>query len=474
MKKKKKGSIALKINFMLAVMSVLFILACVLNMTALQVISDYNARIAEDVQILAEAYQSANMVAINSAKEEMTFILGKTETKVDGTYIFDIILVVVSIIVSGVMGAYALLRIVSPARKAGKQLEEIVGKIEAGQGDLTQRINICSKDEIGQLAMGINSFMDNLQRLMQKMKEQSAAMMESVGEVAVRVGDSNQSAMNVSAATEELAASMEEVAATLDQITQGSQNVLSQVQAMTQSAAGGTENVKDIKDRAQKMQKETVESKNAAIGMFEEVGTSLAEAVEESRSVEKINELTGNILDIASQTNLLALNASIEAARAGDAGRGFAVVADEIRKLAENSSDIANNIQAISEMVTAAVEKLSMHATKMLDFVNADVIKDYDNFVGIVNQYENDAEEMRAIFMEFSEKAVDISNTMDSMNTGINDIAITVEESAKGVSGVAEDAGTLVAAISQIQEESNNNESISRDLESEVSRFEKV
>lgn len=474
MKKKKKGSIALKINFMLAVMSVLFILACVLNMAALQVISDYNARIAEDVQTLTEAYQSANMMAISAAKEDMTFILGKTATKVDGTYIFDIILVVISVVASAVMGAYALLRIVRPAKKAGKQLEEIVGKIEAGQGDLTQRIDIRSKDEIGQLADGINSFIENLQRLMQKMKEQSSAMMDSVGEVAIRVGDSNQSAMNVSAATEELAASMEEVAATLDQIMQGSHNVLGQVQGMSRSAAGGTENVKNIKDRAQKMQHETVESKNAAIGMFKEVGSSLAEAVEESRSVEKINELTGNILDIASQTNLLALNASIEAARAGEAGRGFAVVADEIRKLAENSSDIANNIQAISELVTAAVEKLSMHATKMLDFVNTDVIKDYDSFVGIVNQYETDAEEMRAIFVQFSDEAASIANTMDIINTGINDISITVEESAKGVSGVAEDAGNLVSAISQIQEESNNNESISRDLQGEVSRFEKV
>ncbi len=474
MKGKKKGSLGLKINLMLSVMGILFLLSCVLNMAALDIIVDYNNQIQQDVQTMTEAYQSANMTAITNAKSDMNYILERAQIKVDGTYIFDAILVVLAIVVSLGMAVYARIAIVKPAKKAGQELEVIVDGIAAGHGDLTKRIDIRSNDEIGRLADGINGFVDTLQRLMQKMKEQSNALMDSVGEVAVQIGDSNQNAVSVSAATEELAASMEEVAATLDQITQGSHDILGQVQEMTQGAAEGAENVKDIKNRAQQMQQQTVESKSAAIDMFREVGTSLSEAVQESRSVEKINELTGNILDIASQTNLLALNASIEAARAGDAGRGFAVVAEEIRKLAENSSNIANDIQSISELVTAAVEKLSGHATKMLDFVQTDVIRDYDSFVDIVNQYEKDAEEMRVIFAEFSENAVNIANTMDIMNTGINDISITVEESAKGVSGVAEDAGSLVAAISQIQEESNNNKAISMDLESEVGRFEKV
>ncbi len=474
MKGKKKGSLGLKINLMLCNMALLFLLSCVLNMAALDVIVDYNNQIQQDVQTMMEAYQSANMTAINNAKDDMNYILERAQIKIDGTYVFDVFLVALAVVVSLSMMLYAYVKIVKPARAAGKQLEQVTTSIAQGRGDLTLRLNVKSNDEIGRLADGVNGFIENTQRLMQKMKEQSAALMNSMEEVTVQVGESNQNAVSVSAATEELAASMEEVAATLDQITQGSENVLSQVQTMSQGAAEGTGNVNNIKNRAQQMQQQTVESKNAAVNMFKEVGSSLAEAVQESRSVEKINELTGNILDIASQTNLLALNASIEAARAGDAGRGFAVVAEEIRKLAENSSNIANDIQSISEMVTAAVEKLSGHATKMLDFVKTDVIRDYDDFVGIVNQYEKDAEEMRVIFADFSENAVSIAKTMEIMNTGINDISITVEESAKGVSGVAEDAGSLVTAISQIQEESNNNKEIAEEFENEVGRFEKV
>ena len=222
------------------------------------------------------------------------------------------------------------------------------------------------------------------------------------------------------------------------------------------------------------MKTETEKNKNAATGMFTEVGTTLKDAVEESRSVEQINSLTGDILDIASQTNLLALNASIEAARAGEAGKGFAVVADEIRVLADNSRETASSIQKISEQVTSAVNKLADAASGMLEFINSDVVRDYDSFVEVVEQYESDANEMDAIFMDFVEKASAMTQTMQSVNEGINDISVTVDESAKGVSGVAEDAMQLVSAISGIQTQTEENQAISRELEGEIQSFVRV
>lgn len=469
-----KKSISMKVALIIGVMGLLFVATCLLNTMALDVISEYNQTMAKDAQTLLNAAQNGDTAKMAEAQESLTFIIGKSETKVDGTYIFDIILLVFALVMSVLMGIYATVSIAKPAKSAGAQLGNIVQKIEAGQGDLTLRVNVKSKDEVGQLVQGVNGFIENLQRLLQNMKEQSAQLMNSVNTVSGRVDESNQSAMNVSAATEQLAASMQEVSATLEQITQGSENVLEQVLEMSKGADVGTETVGEIKTRAQKMQKETVESKDAAVEMIGEVGESLEQAVAESRNVKQIGDLTGNILNIANQTNLLALNASIEAARAGEAGRGFAVVADEIRKLADDSKETANDIQNISGMVMDAVEKLSEHATKMMDFVKTDVIKDYDSFVAIVNQYEQDAEEMRSIFEDFSVKANAIADTMETMNTGIGNISTTVDESARGVSGVAEDAGMLVVAISQIQEESTNNLEISKALESEVERFERV
>ena len=200
----------------------------------------------------------------------------------------------------------------------------------------------------------------------------------------------------------------------------------------------------------------------------------MEEAVKQSKSVEQINTLTNDILDISSQTNLLALNASIEAARAGEAGKGFAVVADEIRVLADNSRDTASNIQDISQIVNAAVEKLSGSAEQMLQYVKESVLTDYDGFVDIVKQYQSDAEEMNGIFQEFAQKTSEIAGTMKQVNTGIQDISTTVEESAREISDVAGDTNNLVDALKQIKEESDINQTISGELEGQVKRFEKI
>ncbi len=339
---------------------------------------------------------------------------------------------------------------------------------------MTERITVKTQDEVGQLVIGVNGFIEQLQSLMRKLKGESARMLESADNITNRVNVSNENVNSVSAAMEQLAASMEEVSVSLEQITNGSNDIYKKTQALTGRAGNGAELVEEIKVRAQAVRKDAVESKAAASKMIDEIRTMLEDAVKDSKSVGRINELTGDILDISSQTNLLALNASIEAARAGEAGKGFAVVADEIRILADNSRDAANNIQNISNMVTAAVEKLAQNAENMLQFIDEDVMKDYDGFVDVANNYQHDAEDMDAIFTEFASGAAEMQSIMQHINVGINDISTTVDESAKGVSNVAENTGTLVEAMAHIQQETQNSQSISRELCGEVERFKKV
>lgn len=469
-----RKSIGKKVILMMAIIGALMVLICVLNVAALSAIERQNVAIAQEMEAVNTAAQHNHVEQVAQAVDSIGKMLDQNNTEIRGTHIFNLILVVVEIAVIIIMVLIVNKTIAKPAKIASAHLDEIVEGITQNRGDLTQRIDASTSDEIGQLVGGINGFIENLQNLMRKVQEESGKLMISVNEVTGRVGESNESAMSVSAATQQLAASMEEVAATLEQINQGSAEVLQRAQEMSKNADEGVENVSAIKERAQLMHRETIVNKEEAVGVFQEVGNALSAAVEESHNVEKINELTGNILDIASQTNLLALNASIEAARAGEAGKGFAVVADEIRQLADNSRDTANDIQNISNLVTNAVEKLSSNATKMLKFVNEDILKDYDNFVDIVRQYEEDTDNMTSILTDFAVKAVEMADTMKSMNRGISDISTTVDESAKGITGVAEDATRLVNAIAQIQEETENNQNISKELGNEVRRFEKV
>ncbi len=467
-------SIGKKVLTVMGILAVLFLGMLILNIAALQEIQRQEFNIEESMANYFDAAKKSDKTAMTEIEEDIAARTTKIDTKIDGTIIFDIILVVLFVIVMAVAIFMVLKTIVTPAKNAGKQLLSITKGIEAGEGDLTARINIKSKDEIGQLAKGINIFMNNLQTLMTKIKEASHHMRTSVDTITEQVNESNESAGSASAAMEQLSASMQEVSATLDQIAANSDAVFKEVQKMTEQADKGANLADTIKERADVKYKETVEGKNETGNMVGQMRAILEESVAESKSVEKINELTGDILDISSQTNLLALNASIEAARAGEAGKGFAVVADEIRVLADNSRDTANNIQTISAAVTGAVEKLADTAEELMKFVDKKVLKDYDGFVEIVNQYQKDADEINDIMSEFAKNASDMTRTMDDINTGINEISITVDESAKGITNVAENAVDLVSAMALIQEGTSDNQRISKELETEVKRFKEI
>lgn len=361
-----------------------------------------------------------------------------------------------------------------PAKQASSHLGSLIDKIENNEGDLTERIEVKTQDEVGQLVKGVNSFIDQLQGIMRKIQSESVHMDELVHNITGEISESNESASNVSATMEELSASMEEVAATLDQITTGSQEILSASENMSTKASDGADFVKEVKNHALSVKDTASESKSSTSQMISDIRELLERAIENSRSVEKINELTGEILNISSQTNLLALNASIEAARAGEAGKGFAVVADEIRVLADNSRDTANNIQGISAMVTEAVEDLSKNANDMLQFIDTTVLTDYDKFVDMANKYYDDADSMDGILREFYENAQKLAETMTRMNEGIDGINVAVDESAQGVTVAAQSTSQLVEALGTIKSEADTNREISRQLQDEVQRFKNI
>ena len=364
-----------------------------------------------------------------------------------------------------------VLEIINPVKKTSAKLNQIISDIEAGKGDLTERVDVKGKDEIGQLGAGINNFIESLQGIMTRITDNSNRLDEIVGTVSNSVSTANMSSTDISAVMEELSASMEEVSATVANINASAEVVNDNVQELSGASNDLYDYATDMQKRASELERNAVKNKQNATDMIESILTTLTKAIEDSKSIDKVNGLTGDILSISSQTNLLALNASIEAARAGEAGRGFAVVADEIRQLAENSKNTANNIQTINNMVTVAVKELIKNSNELVDYINNNVLPDYDSLVASGKQYNDDAMHVNDVVGQFNEMASNLSSLVASITEAIDGISTAVEESANGVSTAALNTSELVKEIDMISVEMENNSEVAGKLKEESAVF---
>ena len=384
------------------------------------------------------------------------------------------IIIFAILIATGSIIILAILKIVRPLQSANGQLSKIISDIDSSNGDLTSRININSHDEVGELVDGINLFIEKLQEIMKSIRSHSENILVSSKEIADKINESGNNTNEVSATMDEIAAAMQEISATVEELSSGSENIFESIIHLTDKINDGNVLTKDIQSRSLNYKTEIENEKTNAVAIINEIKNTLEQSIENSKEAAQIQSLTENILQIVSQTNLLSLNASIEAARAGEAGKGFSVVAAQISELAESSRTIAKNIQEISTLVTESVTGLSSDSKKLLEFVNNDVLTDYDKFVAISDNYYNDAVNVNNILEEFTNGTSALKTTMSEMNHGINDISTTIEESANGTNDISSRIRNIASSVEAIKSQTAENQSIGNELKKNVEVFKNI
>ncbi len=388
--------------------------------------------------------------------------------------ILSLILLAISFVAFVMVVVVIIKTVVKPLRKQTSELTEIIDEIKGGRGDLTKRVTVKSMDEIGQSSIGINQFIETLQNIMSNIISNSNVLDGVVGNVASSVAASSDNANDISAIMEELSATMEEVSATTNSVSENTTAAEGKVQKMADQTKVMSQYAQDMKKRATELEHTATENMNNTNEMIGEITTEMNQALENSKSVEKVAQLTADILSISSQTNLLALNASIEAARAGEAGKGFAVVADEIRQLADSSRETANNIQTINEQVIEAVQGLVVSSEKIVGYINENILPDYRAFVQGGQQYNDDATHIDNTMAEYASEAQDILATMMEMTEAIEGISRAVEESANGVTDAATNIDSLVQSMSTVNGQMEENSTVAKNLKEESAAFASV
>ncbi len=388
--------------------------------------------------------------------------LNASSKQIISTTIIFVILAVLIASGIGMLMANSMSRTINSIIKASGQ---------AASGDLT--VNLFSKrhDELGFLTKSINTMISSMGRLIEQTKDIVHNVKENILISSDNLTELSERIAEVTATTEEMSAVTEETAASTEEMNATSAEIESAVRSIAEKAQNGSAVAGEISKRAQFLKENAIDSQNAANDIRNDINSDMKKALEQSKAVEKINVLTGSILQITEQTNLLSLNAAIEAAKAGEAGKGFAVVADQIRKLAENSKNTVNKIRNVTAEVIASVEDLASSSEKALNFIDTKVIGDYKTMVGIGEQYYSDAATIQNLVADFSATSEELLASIQNMVKAINEVTVSNSEEAQGTQNISRKALDVMERASRVSELMKAAKQSSESLAESVSRF---
>ncbi|NLZ49105.1 MAG: methyl-accepting chemotaxis protein [Clostridiales bacterium] len=362
-------------------------------------------------------------------------------SKVNDLNKFLVIISVVFILI-GIAVTILLARKISQPIKETSQCLNVIAT-----GDFTGAISkdmLAREDEIGSLAKSLEKMQNSMRTMMKAVVDESSMVSEMLTTINQNMHELNQSIEDISSTTEELSSGTEETAASTEEMHATSLEVEKAIETIASKAQEGAATVNKVNLVTERIKDMSISSKQEVVDIYSKTKVNLQNAIEKSKSVEQINELSNTILSITTQTNLLALNAAIEAARAGESGKGFAVVAEEIRKLAESSKTSIAQIQEVTNQVLLVVKDLSSSSMDIIDFIDKKVLNDYDVLVNTSEQYNELSRDINDVVIEFSSISEEILASIENMVESITEISASTNEQAMGASNIANKAEGVV------------------------------
>lgn len=343
-----------------------------------------------------------------------------------------ILYLIISIILGIIIGS----NIANPIRKITEviqQTSQLDFRKTNGNAGLLKH-----KDETGVMAKAVSEMRGILREIVDHLENVESTILDNVGKLDQIMQENNAVSEDNSATTQQLAAGMQETTASTSMISGNVNTIRSDADSIRSLSADGQAASRDVLIRARQLRDTTNTSSDKALSMYETMREKSEIAIEQSKAVAKINELTEDIKNISSQTNLLALNANIEAARAGEAGRGFAVVATEIGSLANQTFQTVDGINEIVTEVNKAVASMTDCLKTIMDFLEQTVVSDYASLKEVGEKYEEDANAFASSMTEINSQVTELAQMINEIAEAIDNVNETISQSAEGVNLIAE------------------------------------
>lgn len=386
---------------------------------------------------------------------------------IQNTTLKTVLITAVIVIICSALMLIILQRILTGLKKVNKKIKDIVET----DGDLTQKVEVRSHDEVGEIALNINALLDYIRTVITNISNNSNELNQHVSISRDIAENSHVKVNNVSGNMLQLSAAMEQTIANVQEVDGAVKLITDYVYEMDKQVEGGTQLADSVNEKASalvtKTKAKTDEVKQKAL----EIEASLKSKLADSRQVEYIRGLTEKILEISSQTEMLSLNANIEAARAGEAGRGFAVVASEIGKLSKDTAESAQAIQKISEIVLSTVGALADEAENMLTFLNEQTIVGYGQLIDTGTQYSKDAQSFYQMMLESLDQARRLGEEIERIKVSMSEIVHASDESIHNIEEVTSNINDLTEDLEANKDQAESNLQAVNNLETEVQKF---
>lgn len=309
--------------------------------------------------------------------------------------------------------------------------------------------------EVKEISYLIGELENRVISTIRRTQQEAAHIQDMMSATGGHVSAMNGNIMEISALMEETGASVALQTESIGNIDRTCKAVSTSIEELAGSAQTITGRANEIIDRVEQAVPEVLEDKASAIRVTLESREKLQSAIEETKVITQIVEVSQAISEIAGQTNLLSLNASIEAARAGEAGKGFAVVAEEIKKLSETTENEIDKVNALTDRVMESVRTLSQASNYIISFLDEVVMKDYDRLETLADSYKEDATYYAQVSSMLSESTRELSASIGN----INDILDTIDASQKELDHAMQSVNV------NLQEITNASETVSGETE---------